>query len=131
MSTVQGAPVLEAARRARQHATVVASLAAVVPTVLAAQGMAALAMDVLGFSLIAAVALAGFLELALISSALLARASALAGRPGAFCVVHTLGPERATVLAVVPDAESVPDREGEATEVGLAMCPADYRLPSR
>ena len=56
---------------------------------------------------------------------------ALAGRPGAFCVVHTLGPERATVLGVVPDAESVPDREGEATEVGLAMCPADYRLPSR
>ena len=56
---------------------------------------------------------------------------ALAGRPGAFCVVHTLGPERATVLAVVPDAESVPDREGEATEVGLAMCPPDYRLPSR
>ncbi len=82
MSTVQGAPAAEAARRARQHATVVASLAAVVPTVLAAQGMAALAMDVLGFSLIAAVALAGFLELALISSALLARASALAGRPG-------------------------------------------------
>lgn len=72
----------EAARRARQHATVVASLAAVVPTVLAAQGMAALAMDVLGFSLVAAVALAGFLELGLISSALLARASALAGRPG-------------------------------------------------
>ncbi|MFS0700094.1 helix-turn-helix domain-containing protein [Cellulomonas sp. 179-A 4D5 NHS] len=82
MSTVQGAPAGEAARRARQQATVVASLAAVVPTVLAAQGMAALAMDVLGFSLIAAVALAGFLELALISSALLARASALAGRPG-------------------------------------------------
>lgn len=71
-----------AARRARQHATVVASLAAVVPTLLAAQGMASVAMDVLGFTLVAAVALAGFLELALVSSALLARASALAGRPG-------------------------------------------------
>ena len=56
---------------------------------------------------------------------------ALAGRPGAFCLVHTLGPERATVLGVLADAESVPDREGEATEVGLAMCPPDYRLPSR
>jgi hypothetical protein len=72
----------EAARRARRQATVVASLAAVVPTVLAAQGMATLAMDVLGFPLIVAIALAGFLELALVSSALLARASALAGRPG-------------------------------------------------
>lgn len=72
----------QAARRARQHATVVASLAAVVPTLLAAQGMASVAMDVLGFTLVAAVALAGFLELALVSSALLARASALAGRPG-------------------------------------------------
>lgn len=72
----------QAARRARQHATVVASVAAVVPTLLAAQGMASVAMDVLGFTLVAAVALAGFLELALVSSALLARASALAGRPG-------------------------------------------------
>jgi hypothetical protein len=72
----------EAARRARRQATVVASLAAVVPTVLAAQGMATLAMDVLGFPLAVAIALAGFLELALVSSALLARASALAGRPG-------------------------------------------------
>ncbi|WP_258724760.1 helix-turn-helix domain-containing protein [Cellulomonas sp. NS3] len=75
-------PAEQAARRARQHATVVASLAAVVPTLLAAQGMASVAMDVLGFTLVAAVALAGFLELALVSSALLARASALAGRPG-------------------------------------------------
>lgn len=56
---------------------------------------------------------------------------ALAGRPGAFCVVHSLGPERATVLGVVPDAEAVPEREGEATEVGFAMCPPDYRVPSR
>ncbi|KGM02439.1 hypothetical protein Q760_13505, partial [Cellulomonas cellasea DSM 20118] len=75
-------PAEQAARRARQHATVVASLAAVVPTLLAAQGMASVAMDVLGFTLVAAVGLAGFLELALVSSALLARASALAGRPG-------------------------------------------------
>ena len=37
--------------------------------------------DALGLSLMFAVALAAFLELALISSALLARASAMAGRP--------------------------------------------------
>ena len=37
--------------------------------------------DALGLSLAFAVALAAFLELALISSALLARASAMAGRP--------------------------------------------------
>lgn len=78
-----GVPVgLEAAARARRQATAVAAVGAVVPTILAAQGMASLATDVLGFSLLVAVALAGFLELALVSSALLARAAALAGRPG-------------------------------------------------
>jgi hypothetical protein len=44
------------------------------------QGMASLAVDLLHFAVV--VALAGFLELALISFALLTRASALAGRPG-------------------------------------------------
>lgn len=75
-------PVLAAAARARRQATVVAAVGAAVPTILAAQGMASLAVDVLGFNLLAAVALASFLELALVSSALLARAAALAGRPG-------------------------------------------------
>ncbi len=75
-------PPIEAAARARRQATVVAALGAVVPTILAAQGMTSLAVDVLGFPVVAAVALAGFLELALVSSALLARAAALAGRPG-------------------------------------------------
>lgn len=78
----QSALGAEGARKARHQATIVASLAAVVPTVLAMQGMASLAMDVLKFSMPVAIALAGFLELALVSSALLARASALAGRPG-------------------------------------------------
>lgn len=73
---------VEAAARARRQATVVAAVGAVVPTILAAQGMTYLAIDVLGFPVAAAVALAGFLELALVSSALLARAAALAGRPG-------------------------------------------------
>lgn len=59
-----------------------AAIGAVIATVLAAQGMTSLAVDVLGFLVLAAAALAGFLELALVSSALLARAAALAGRPG-------------------------------------------------
>lgn len=77
MSAAVPAPTTPAAR-ARPQATVVAAIGAVIPTVLAAQGMTSLAVDVLGFP----VALAGFLELALVSSALLARAAALAGRPG-------------------------------------------------
>ena len=81
MSAATLAPV-EAAVRARRQATAVAAVGAVVPTILAAQGMTSLAVDVLGFPLLAAVALASFLELALVASALLARAAALAGRPG-------------------------------------------------
>src|SRR5680860_548664 len=64
------------------RATVVTCAAATVPTVLARQGMASLAVDLLHFAVVVAIALAGFLELALISVALLTRASALAGRPG-------------------------------------------------
>lgn len=75
-------PAVAAAARARRQATAVAAVGAVVPTILAAQGMASLAVDVLGFPIVAAVALASFLELALVASALLARAAALAGRPG-------------------------------------------------
>jgi hypothetical protein len=78
-------PVLantEAAQRARHQATVVTCAAATVPIVLAMQGMASLAVDLLGFPVVVAIALAGFLELALVSFALLTRASALAGRPG-------------------------------------------------
>jgi hypothetical protein len=73
---------VEAVRKARQQATTVTIAAAIVPTVLAMQGMASLAVDLLGFGLPTAIALAGFLELALVSFALLTRASALAGRPG-------------------------------------------------
>jgi hypothetical protein len=71
-----------AAQRARTQATVVTCAAATVPTVLAMQGMASLATDLLHFPVAVAIALAGFLELALVSFALLTRASALAGRPG-------------------------------------------------
>lgn len=73
---------MHAAARARRQATAVAAVGAAVPTVLAAQGMASLATDLLGFPVLVAIALASFLELALVSSALLARAAALAGRPG-------------------------------------------------
>ena len=81
----QVAPVLaniEAVQRARRQATIVTCAGAIVPTILAMQGMASLAVDLLGFPVVVAVALAGFLELALVSFALLTRASALAGRPG-------------------------------------------------
>src|SRR5665811_1388324 len=79
---VPAATNTEAVQRARNQATVVTCAAATVPTVLAMQGMASLAVDLLGFPVVVAIALAGFLELALISFALLTRASALAGRPG-------------------------------------------------
>ena len=80
--SVQALANTEAAQRARHQATVVTCAAATVPTVLAMQGMANLAVDLLGFPVVVAIALAGFLELALVSFALLTRASALAGRPG-------------------------------------------------
>lgn len=70
-----------AAAGALRTALRVAMLAAVVPTVLSAQGMVSVGTDVLGLHLAVALALAGFLELGLIASAMLARASALAGRP--------------------------------------------------
>jgi hypothetical protein len=73
---------LAAVQRARRQATLVTCAGAIVPTILAMQGMASLAVDLLGFPVVVAVGLAGFLELALISFALLTRASALAGRPG-------------------------------------------------
>jgi hypothetical protein len=89
--SVQGLTNTEAVRRARNQATVVTCAAATVPTVLAMQGMASLAVDLLGFPVVVAIALAGFLELALISFALLTRASALAGRPGGVDAVAVWG----------------------------------------
>jgi hypothetical protein len=80
--SVHALATTEAAQRARTQATVVTCAAATVPTVLAMQGMASLATDLLHFPVPVAIALAGFLELALVSFALLTRASALAGRPG-------------------------------------------------
>lgn len=73
---------LDAATRARRQATVLAAVSAIVPTILATQGMSSLALDLLRFPLVFAVGLACFLELALVASALLARAAAMAGRPG-------------------------------------------------
>jgi hypothetical protein len=80
--SVHAAATTAAAERARTQATVVTCAAATVPTVLAMQGMASLATDLLHFPVAVAIALAGFLELGLVSFALLTRASALAGRPG-------------------------------------------------
>jgi hypothetical protein len=70
-----------AARRAQSLSVRAAAATAVVPTALAAQGMVMVGRDALGLNLVFAFALAAFLELALISSALLARAAAMAGRP--------------------------------------------------
>ena len=75
------APDLSAARRAQLLSVRAAAATAVVPTALAAQGMVMVGHDALGLSLAFALALAAFLELALVSSALLARAAAMAGRP--------------------------------------------------
>jgi len=72
---------LSAARRAQALSVRAAAATAVVPTALAAQGMVMVGRDALGLPLAFALALAAFLELALISSALLARASAMARRP--------------------------------------------------
>jgi hypothetical protein len=70
-----------AARRAQSLSVRAAAATAVVPTALAAQGMVMVGRDALGLALGFALALAVFLELALVSSALLARAAAMAGRP--------------------------------------------------
>ena len=72
---------LSAIRRAQTHSLRAAAVTAIVPTALAAQGMIVVGQDALGLPAVFAVFLAAFLELALISSALLERASAMAGRP--------------------------------------------------
>lgn len=74
-------PDLSAVRRAQTQSLRAAAVTAFVPTALAAQGMIVVGQDALGLPVVFAVFLAAFLELALISSALLARASAMAGRP--------------------------------------------------
>jgi hypothetical protein len=74
-------PDRSAARRAQSLSLRAAAATAVVPTALAAQGMVMVGRDALGLSLAFALALAAFLELPLISSALLARASVMADRP--------------------------------------------------
>ena len=95
----------------RRRARVVATAAAVVPTVLSAEGMVLAAHDVLELPVLVALGLAGFLELGLIASGLLARASVLDRRPagadgvatwvlsaisGAFSASHELvGPQGA------------------------------------
>lgn len=79
MSIMNGTS-LRASEPLRQ-AQIAATVAAVVPTLLAAQGMVAVGHDVLHLPLVAAVGLAAFLELGLVACALLARSSALAGRP--------------------------------------------------
>lgn len=76
----------DAVRKSRKLAQSFAGTAAVLPTIFAAQGMITTASDVLKLPYALALALAGFLELALIAAALLARANVIAekqpGTPG-------------------------------------------------
>jgi len=82
-----------AARRAQSLSVRAAAATAVVPTALAAQGMVMVGHDALGLNLAFALALAAFLELALVSSALLARAAAVwvfSATSGLFSAAHEL-----------------------------------------
>jgi hypothetical protein len=51
-------------------------------------------------------------------------------RPGAFCAVHALGPDRTALMGILPGAETAPDAGVDpgaaAAEIGFARCPADY-----
>lgn len=71
-----------AAVKARRQAYALTVVAATVSTTLSAQGMVGVGTDLMGLAPGVALALAGFLELGLVSSALLSRAVALEGRPG-------------------------------------------------
>jgi hypothetical protein len=54
-------------------------------------------------------------------------------RPRAFCIVHSLGAARATLLGICPDAERIPDARDDpgATneQVGFQPCGPEYRRP--
>lgn len=68
--------------RVDRAAVTLTALAALMPTLLSAQGMISVGIDVLRLAAAVAVALAVFLELALVSSALLARSAVRQGRSG-------------------------------------------------
>lgn len=54
-------------------------------------------------------------------------------RPGAFCIVRSLGGDRATLLGIRPDAERIPDLRGDPGEaqaqVGFKPCGPEYLRP--
>ncbi|HEX6911070.1 MAG TPA: hypothetical protein VF142_11780, partial [Longimicrobium sp.] len=54
-------------------------------------------------------------------------------RPAAFCVVRSLGPARATLMGIRPDAERIPDLRGDPGEtsetLGFKPCGAEYLRP--
>ena len=64
-------------------AVTLTAAAALMPTLLSAQGMISVGADVLGLAVAVALSLAVFLELALVSSVLLARAAVFRGRSSA------------------------------------------------
>ena len=70
-------------------AVILTAVAALMPTLLSAQGMISVGVDVLGLAVAVALCLAVFLELALVSSALLARAAVFRGRSARADLVST------------------------------------------
>ncbi len=56
---------------------------------------------------------------------------ALTRRPAAYCIVHSPGPDRVTVLGVLPGADTVPDLADGAADARFAHCPPDYRSSPR
>jgi hypothetical protein len=54
-------------------------------------------------------------------------------RPAAFCIVRSLGADRATLLGIRPDAERIPDLRGDpgeaAAQVGFKPCGPEYLRP--
>ncbi|HEU4557433.1 MAG TPA: hypothetical protein VFS20_06265 [Longimicrobium sp.] len=52
-------------------------------------------------------------------------------RPAAFCVLHALGPERAALIGIVPNAAAVPDARADPGEteadVAFQPCGPEYR----
>ncbi|MBO3146333.1 hypothetical protein GZ176_11625, partial [Dermatophilus congolensis] len=76
-------------KKRSQAVLVVTMLAAIIPTILSAQGMVMVGIDALGLSALMAVALAGFCELALVASALSARDAIARGRSARVDLIAT------------------------------------------
>ena len=84
-----GAPPASSTSRAQSVAVVLTATAALMPTLLSADGMIGVGTDLLDLRLVVAAGLAVFLELALVSSALMARSMVQEGRSARLDVAAT------------------------------------------